>query len=466
MAKPAALLIQLLCVVAVAPMLYLCRYVHPSGIDDYLNSDWKSFGTYFRHLYSTSGGRFFSFALIMLNPLHWHSMVGYRLACGAIFIAFILSLYLLIRTALCVYTSAPRFAAGAVAALSVVLMLTNMDGLAENFFWYTGAVVHTVAAILMAWLLHSLMSLPERVSVARRIYLCMLCVAIMGSSELLMFLCLAVCLTGWLYSRANGLTLQKDIYRLLLLVCVLSGIVYIIAPGNYMRLDNQHRSLTMVLPNWVYFTQKFIYTWLFDPILLMYSVALIIVTQQHPLRRAYLSLWTAFLLPIGLVYLMSFPVNLFLGTVYYPRVMNGIYVFFVLSWTVFLLHLSLALKVLLSNVPSSTLFEQRAMLIAGFITVLISLNTHDLRRNNLFLAYKGLARRIPQQYDEELKARYRLLNQGGDTITLAPLKTKYGNAVYFLDIFPEPQHEQNVAYAHYWGKKSVGRAKDTTAIRQ
>jgi hypothetical protein len=398
----------------------------------------------------------------MLTPLHWHSLTGYRIACCLILILFIWTFIRLIRTALITNSLVPRTVANTVAVVSIMVILMNMDGLSETFFWYTSAVVHTVAAILMALLLHGLLVLPrERVSIIRRIYLSILCIAIMGSSELMMFLCVALCLTAYLYARRHQLQAWRKTYGLLLFICIIGGLIYLFAPGNYVRLDNQHRSLAMVFPNWLYYTQKAIYGWILNPFLLAYSFLLIILTQWYPLRRPYMSLLGSFVFPFAITYLLSLPVNLFLGTLYYPRVMNTIYIFFVLSWVVFLLHLSLALKNYLSHLKNHKALLRQALTIAGFVVVLISLNTHDLRKNNLFLAYKGLARHIPQGYDAELTARYKFLRGGGDTAIVAPLKTKAGNVVYFLDITPDPLDPQNLAYAHYFGKKAVARATDS-----
>jgi hypothetical protein len=456
-----AIAIQLICAGILVPIVSLCRYVHPSGIDDYLNAEWSSAVAYFRHLYNVSSGRYFSLSLGMLTPLHWHSITGYRLACCIILVLFICVFFRLIRRSLTAYSLAPLKIANTIAAVSIVLILMNMKGLAETFFWYTSAVVHTVAAILMAVFLYSLILLKEQTNGVHRMYLCGLCIAIMGSSELMMFLCIALCLAGLTYAKLQGLQSKTNTYRLVLLICFIAGLIYLAAPGNYARLDNQHRSLAMVFPNWLYYTQKFIYTWILDPFLLSYSLLLIAITQRYPLRKPYMSLLASFLLPIGIAYLLALPINLFLGTLYYPRVVNTVYIFFVLGWGVFLLHLSLAIKNYLSNSVSSRSLLRQALFVAGIIIVLISLNTHDLRKNNLFLAYKGLIRGIPQRYNEELEARYLLLRQKGDTVTVAPLRTKYGNAVYFLDITPDAQNEQNLAYAHYWGKKAVARAKDS-----
>jgi hypothetical protein len=461
--KPLAICIQLACTAAAIPLLYVCLFIHPGGIDDYLYSEWQHFPADYLHHYRTSGGRYFSMLLFMLDPLHWHSLTGYRIACAALLLSFILSFYRLIQAGLHRLVSAPNYVVNTVAALALLLMLANMTGISESFFWYTGAVVHTLGAILFAWLARLLILLQDRPGTTKRILLCLLCIAIMGTSELMMALCLAVLFTGRLYYRNTNQEEISRLYSLLLLVCIACALVYIAAPGNYARLNKQEeRSLLMAIPDWLYFSQKFIFQWLFNPLLLLFSIGLIIITQRYSLPGPFLSLFSAFLLPIGIVYLLSLPVNLSLGTIYYPRVMNMIYAFFISGWIVFLLHLSYAVKQL--RLRESIFPWSHVLLIAGCIAVLISLNTHDLRNNTLFSTYKGLARGIPQRYSAELNARYRFIQHAGDTVMVAPLTTKAGNVAYFLDITPQPRHEQNLAYAHYWGKKSIALAPDSSRL--
>jgi hypothetical protein len=154
-----------------------------------------------------------------------------------------------------------------------------------------------------------------------------------------------------------------------------------------------------------------------------------------------------------------------MGTLFYPRIMNVIYVFFLLSWLVFVVHLSYAIRqLMLTNVTHSSQMRQ-LLLVAAFIIASISFNTHDLRTYNLFTIYKGLAKGIPQRYSNELEHRYALLRQGGDTVVVPRLTTKQNNVLYFLDIGASPVNKQNQHYAQYWGKKAVLLTPDTATIK-
>lgn len=462
--KRSASLVQLICAALLAPLLYICMYVHPSGRDDYANADWTSFPRGFAHIYQTSGGRYFSNIAAMLSPLHWHSMSGYRIACAILLAAFIVTFYRLLSAGFRTFTTVPRYVGRAIAAVSVVLMLNNMAALSEGFFWYTGAVTYVLSAMLLGWF--CLILLRKTIDTIHRAALLILCFAIVGGNELTMLLCTVLSVGGWLFSKTANRDARKKMYAFLSLECLVCAAISVMAPGNYVRLGQQERPLSMVLPDWLYFTQKFAYNWITSPYLLLFSLMLVIVTQAYPLRKPFLSLLSAFLLPVGIMYLLTLPVTLSLGSKYHPRVQNVIYVFFLIGWIVFVLHLSYWIRLLVVKAGESRAQMRQMLLIGGIIVVLISVNTHNLRNSNLFNTYKCLARGIPKGYSAELNSRYRLLQQNTDTLLVAPIRHKDDNVLYFLDNTPSTADEQNKSYARYWGRKAVGVIKDsTTALR-
>lgn len=456
---------QLLCLAALLPVIYVCRYIHPSGADDYPDATWNSFAETFLYYYNTNGGRYFSLAALLLNPLHWRSMIGYQLACLALLLLFLWCFYSLIHEAIERYTTAAPHISRLIAAMSVVLMLMNMKGLAQNFFWYTGAVVYTLSAVLMSQFLRMLMASQDCMPGAKQqACLYVLCIAIMGTNELMMLLCLVLCIASWIINRTQARHQKAKLYGWLCIVCIVCAIIYVTAPGNYHRLDEQQRSLGMSLPNWLYFTQKFAFTWIKNPFLIGFSIFVIIITQQYALRKPVVSLLGSFLLVLAVLYFFFLPVNVMLGNLYYARVRNLIYVFFILAWIGFLLHLSYAIRQLLLNHSSDRAVLKQLLLVCGLVILLFSINTNDLRLSNLFVTCKGLAKGIPQRYSAELDARYGLLRSSGDSVTVARLTTKDDNIVYFLDISADPKNYQNIGYARYWGKKSIAVAHDSIAI--
>jgi hypothetical protein len=457
--RVAAIVVQLLCCALIAPLVYAGFFTHPAGADDYRFAQWEGFFSGMLHLYRTAGGRYFSAAMAMLNPLHWHSIPGDRYACLAMLLGFIISFYLLMRRALLQYTSEPRLVAGAVAAASLVLMLNNMDDPDENFFWYTGAVTYTLPAILLAWLLQLLMRLKTQPGRWQWIGGCTLSVAICGGNELTALLLLALCFGAWLWQRRQGNVALARFFGVLLLLCMVCTALSVAAPGNYLRLGTQTRELFMVPLNWAYFTQRFLFRWISDPFLLLFSGGVMAVAWRYPLRRPVMSLLPAFLLPLILVYLLFLPGNLSLGTLYYPRIVSTIYFLFVLGWLVFLLHLAAAMRRWTPGKHVGKAQWAQLLVIALIVAVLAGLSRKEQPTYILPMTYCGLAKRVPQRYSAELEARYRMIRAGGDTVLVPPLTTKNDNPVYFLDITTDSAWPQNQFYARWWGKKAIALTK-------
>jgi hypothetical protein len=462
--KCLAIGLQVMCAISLLPLLYTSLYTHPAGADDYKYSQWEGFQQTWLGHYSKGGGRYFGALMVMLSPVHWHSVLGYRIACITLLVLFGWSFYRLISTAICTYTSAPKYMAGAIGAAGVVLMVNNMDALSESFFWYSGAMTHMLPAILFTWLLMLFIRLKPEPGKLQQIAGIALCIAIMGGGELTMMLCLLTCLGYWLYYRRNEVSSRRRYFGILLLICVVLAVLALLSPGAHQKQGRLHRELFMVLPNWLYFTQKFALKWMLDPFLLAFSAAVVIVTQRYTLRKPFLSLFGAFLLPTGIMYLLAFPGHLTLGALFFPRIMNIIYIFFALAWIVFVLHLSYAIRMAIREEGMGPKLFQQALLIASFVVLLVSFNTHDLRNYNLFITYKGLAKKIPQRYSAELNSRYRMIQNGSDTVRVPQLTTKENNVLYFLDIGKDASHDQNRHYARYWGKKAIAVVKDSSGI--
>jgi hypothetical protein len=455
----AAIGVQLLCCALIAPLVYAGFYAHPAGADDYRFAVWDGFFSGMAYLYQTAGGRYFSAACAMLNPLHWHSIAGDRYACLALLLGFVASFYSLIRQALLRYSTMPGPVAGAVAAAAIVVMLNGMSEPDESFFWYTGAVTYTLPAILLAWLLQLMMRLKPRPGRWQRIGACLLCLAIAGGNELTALLLLALCFGGWMYGRRQGQASRARFFGVLLLLCAAGLVISTAAPGNYLRLGTQTRELFMVLPDWIYFTQRFLYRWITDPFLLFLSAGVVWVGWRYPLQRAAMNLLAAFLLPLAMAYLLFLPGNLSLGALYYPRIVSTIYFFFVLGWLVFLMHLSAAMRHLSTAGSGSSRRWMRGICMVIMLAGLLSVGRSYRHEYVLLMTCRGLAKRVPQRYSAELEARYHMIRAGGDTVLVPPLTTKEDNPLYFLDISTDPANMQNQRYAEWWGKKAIALTK-------
>ncbi|MBS1615556.1 MAG: hypothetical protein JST06_05500 [Bacteroidetes bacterium] len=453
------IIVHLLCFVLMMPLVYAGFYAHPSGADDFSYATWSHFQSGFTRLYLGFGGRYFSTLLVLLGPLHWHSILGNRLACLLILIGFLGTYYSFIKSLLIRFTTIGNAWAGSLAAITVLVILNHMSSPDESFFWYTAAVTYTVPAILFAWLMMLLMRLETSPKSGLRLTAYLLALAICGGNEMISLLLLCLLWALWLGYKKQGFDSFARFYRNLFLLSIMGLTIFLISPGNYVRIGTQRHEWFMVFPNWIYFTQRELFRWISDPVLIFFSAAVLLFFSSHPLRRPHLSLWAAFLLPFGVTYLFVLPCQIMVGSQFYPRVANTVFIFFLMAWLIFLLHLATAIHEVSKDGFAKGKRSFVLVAAAIFLATISGLSRIPRPEYGVVMTIRSLAMRVPQRYDAELKARYQMIRAGGDTVLLPPLTTKDENPLYFLDITTDPSNPQNKYYAQWWGKKAIALSR-------
>ncbi len=452
-------LLTALSVAAILPVLLIGIYNHPCAADDFQNARWSDYLAFQRTAYLHWSGRYFNNLAAALCPLHWHSFGAYRAAVMAMMAAFCLAFALLVVRGLRVFAKLPLRVAVAIGAMAAALLLNNFPSLAEGFFWYTGAVTYVLPATAALCLFCLLIGLEGKAEAGWGILAlaALLAAAAIGGNESLLLLCCAVVACGYIYYRKQGLPVLRRFYARLLLVCALCAAVAILAPGNFARQAVMQRNVWMVPPTWLYHSLRSFLDWLADPFLLLYSSLVLLLLWPLPLRLPPVPLWVLFGLPLALILLLGLPAHYALGTVPPPRVMNIVYTFFLLAWTPFLMALAGRLRLLAAALAErGWSFVPQLALIALLIALMSSVTFPALRRANLFVVAKAYARRMPQAYDAELRARYaRILAAPGDTVGVAPVRLQAGNVLYTGDVIAAKNARTDAHYGAYFGKEVV-----------
>jgi hypothetical protein len=448
-------LIAIGALIAMVPVFYAGIYNHPCPADDYQNAYWRSFSGAQWDLYLHWSGRYFNNLAVSLCPLHWHSFAAFRAVVILVMLAFACSFCCVIIQGLRRLTGLAFVTRLAIGAAMTALLFNNFPSLSEGFFWYSGEVTYVLPATAALCLSLVLIRVDESASIGTGTLLLavLLAAAAIGGNEIVLAFCDAIVFAGWIYYRNKRAAALHRFYSRLLLACILFTAAAILAPGNFMRQDVNPRNVAMVPPTWLYFSQKVFFQWLLDPYLLAVSALALALFGANALRRPLLHPLAAFLLPFSVILLLSFPAHYALGKAPPPRVMNMVYTFFLIGWMVFLLHLHYYMNQALDKAGSAWL--RQACAIAVLLLLLASINTHDLRKANLFAVPKSLARGIPQGFNAELNARYqRIAAAVNDTAHVAPLRNKQGNALYIMDIIDRPTATGG-QYGAYWGAKMV-----------
>lgn len=451
--------------ILLSPFLYLCAFAHPSG-DDFGNVRWTNWLQFQKDAYSNWTGRYFSSAIISLNPIHWHSLVGYRIALAALLLAFTIAFALLITRIISSFSSVGRRTRTLLVCAALLLLFNNFISMNEGFYWYCGAITYTLPLLLMAGFLHFTLQLNEE-NFRRntlKIYLVssLLLAAIIGSNETILPVTCCVSIALFFFYKMRKRAALSRYYSFLILVCFLASAVAILAPGNFVRQSITQLNLLTAFPAWLSWSFSFFKGCILDPYLLSFSLLTLMATKSTRFKEKLLPLLPFFLLPGIIVLITTFPSFWSMGSQPPYRALNVAYTLFLLAWIALLLRLSFSLQLFYRKYPKKTA-TLNTILCTCFVALIFSqTNEHAIRNSNFFIASKVLANRTQQEFDAFLTQRYQnVKNSLRDTIYLPPIPQKRGNILFFSDLNTDPKKFPNPDFAAWLGKAFVARIPDS-----
>ena len=234
-AEGRALLVAL--AVAVLPYVLLAAYAYPSADDfDYaMDTRLEGYWTAFAHQYAGWNGRFASNLLVLANPMVQGSVGVYRMVAVGVLMVTVAAMYAFVRAL--AGSSFDRRITAVCALAWCGVHLSVVPALAENFYWYTGAVTYQLSTALLIGQFAAVVRLLRRrnagawsiIAVAAPLAL------IVGMNEVVMLLAVAAytALTAFAAARRDryGVTVS--------LACVaagvLGGLAVALSPGNAVR---------------------------------------------------------------------------------------------------------------------------------------------------------------------------------------------------------------------------------------
>jgi hypothetical protein len=450
----------LLLLAVLFPYILLCFYAHPIA-DDFAYAHISlgmGYWNYQIHDYLHWNGRYFSNALLMANPLCWHSFISYRLVGFFLIVLIPASIIFLLSSIagnkISIYDKLIS------ALLFTLLLLGLMPSLVEGVYWLTGAVTYTlgniIAIIYCGFLAHYF---QKRYLVNKTFHfaLCLvLLFASIGFNEVLMLTIIAIhVLTLFKFNKVKALftTLTR-----LLIFAGLCALVMILAPGNSERSDFfmnvNHRffySLGMTLLQML----RFSFLWIsFIPLLLASFLCIGLGNKLYhssPLFRLImtLKLWEIGLALFLILFLSVFPTYWSTGMLGTHRTLNGAAFPFLLCWFLLVykagIHWNISQKFGSLNVKAT-----RYILLLLAVCLVFSGNNARILKQLYTGEISG--------FNKEMNKRYALietakLNGKGDA-TVPTLKNR-PSSLYFLDIAPGCNNWINNAYAIYFGVNRV-----------
>lgn len=451
--------------VGLLPFFLLAFYNHPSA-DDYLwtvmvlkSSLWQ-FQVY--NFYEWSG-RYFSNILVGLNPLVFHSLLGYQLAALFFIAIFFYSIFLVIKELTIGVFSLFEQLMGTL--VFVVLFLAYTPSVTELFYWFTGAAVYSSANTLFFFFLYAFVRLMKasaegKKSNALKISMVISVILMAWSNEVII-----ICLGGTLFLMACTATYYKhSTYRfliILLLLTALSAVVSILAPGNAVRaavmFPNKFNIEFTILATlkqfigtlyWIKNVPLWLISFLFIPVGIKLS-------QKSPLFRHHFYIHP--LLSIGLwlaiLCFSYFPIYLATGLESVAmRVRASIYLFFLIGWFLNIqIMIGFLIKKynLLERLP--TLKKPLPIYVTLIILLLFSYKFFSTN-SNVGEAWKDLQSGRAKSYDNKMKERYELFKQKK---TIIPYISQRPVTLFFAELEENSTDWKNRNCAAYFDIDSI-----------
>ena len=447
------------------PLVALSLYNHPSPADDYCYID-----TVFKHgwleamnwYYIGWTGRYFGILLNHSNPLLFHWVEGFKVLPILLFVGTIGSLYLLARQ---LTPTLSRLAHAGFAGVIFFLYILNLASIAEAFYWMAAFVTYTVPNILtVCWIVVLLRwyRLESRsMRIATGVLLAFMVFAIIGSSEINL-LVLLLLIAGWwgyrlLFQRQwDGLMIGT------LVIAALSCYLYFTAPGNQERMggDTLSGNISFSIISSFQTLPRLFLDWINLPLLLFSLGWCLILTRISRQGRTYfqIPLWYTLLLWIGILAAQLFAAFYGNGSPA-PRVINCVYLYFLLGWFY-------NLGVLTDYLARTYSFEARlrsgaflalVVLLGGSLLFKFYYSTNTRALYQEWLSGKAAA------FDQEMYHRYDLIKTSRDSVLYLPPIHNLPTTLFVEDIKNDPKHWWNKCLASYYGKEVIYLAEENKA---
>lgn len=450
-------LVCLLAVIGILPFLLLCGYAQPSADDWYMavHTMEKGFWRANIEMYLGQSGRFFSSALLFLNPMLL-SFAAFKLWCLTVLVGLGLALR---WAAAAWFPEASHSWRWMITVLVFVLFLWDMPSTAQGLYWGTGMAGYTLPGVLSLCLAGMFGRRCLDVDWSPRPALLaaasLIAFAITGCTEVAMALLLAH------VSMLNALFFwrHRRVSRplLVLLVATLAGVaVVVLTPGNANRqtwYDNEVAqapvpALLMALKLAV----RQVAIWLaFVPFFLF---SLVIAgawpeALQVSRQRAWELIVVSLVLMAGTVFGGFFLGTWSMGTAIPLRGVNLVLLFFIIDWIVLLAGIIALLRAWHVEIPRAG----HVLCVSAFL--IFCANAQMSAGTNVKAAWRDLIGGGAARYDQESAARHAFIRGSPEQDVLVPALAARPTTLFFNDLTPDPTNWRNTGCASFFKKRSV-----------
>ncbi len=443
---------------AFVPLIMLSYYNHPSPADDFCYIDTVFKYGYFEamHFYYTGWtGRYFGILINHSNPLIFRWIEGFKVIPIILLLELIANLHALGKV---IFKGHSVWTYLGMGGILFFLFIFKMASISEAFYWMAAFVTYTLPNILtLYWFVVMIRwyQMPnDRRSKLTAVWLAFLTFAVIGCSET--NLIVMVLLVGGWFGYQLVINRKLDTKALfLVLVAAFSCYLFFSSEGNQARISGNpiSRNIPFSLEQSLLQLSKLVLDWFRHTPLLTFTILFIAWLQNHFKKQPnniYLSVypfWAA-LAFVGILVAQIFPSYYGIGIEPTPRVVNCVYLFFLIGWFY-------NVAVWTHRIAKNQWFTKISLptWVKAALTISICYMTYN--SPNLRMIYGDWLHGKAAAYDKELYARYDLIkNTKADTVYVKALQNR-PQSLFVEDLNSNPKHWWNKCTAGYFGKNVI-----------
>jgi len=433
-----------------APFIIISFFNHPTS-DDYCFIDlireigFVDFQYYIRNKW---GGRYISYMLTSSGIMEEEYIYLYKFVPILLILTNIGALFFLVKS---FFNLKSYLRTLNVVILIFLLYLAQLPIISEGFYWFSSSASYELGNILTILLLGSLVHVVRKSSIIYSLLGCILTFLLIGCNEVTMLLTdiTLLIIGGFYYYRKRNINIGL---LLIILVAIISTIIVITAPGNYLR-GQRHPYAHMFITSIVKSSAQSIYSimlWIGLSVfvsVLIYK-ELLFENVKDIIKNKINIDFRLLLITMFVIVCLGFFVGFWsTGEPLSHRARNVVYFFFTLTSLLFLI-------VGLDKISDFSLIKTRSYIThVCFILVFFLLVFGKKNINNCFV---DLMKKKAVKYDAELKNRKRIIKETDENIDLIlPPLSNIPKTIFVSDIKKQNNKLYNICYSKYWKINSV-----------
>ncbi len=434
---------------SILPFLLISIFNNPTADDFCYNCQSRDLGFWNAQIsqYTNWTGRYFSSAILSIEPLVSGSFLIYKLIPIIILISLFVSIYHLISL---LFTNLKKRDFYILTFLIMTMYLFQMPTISKGFYWLAGSITYQVSNILAIFLFCFLIKFIKTNKLLYLILSILFSVLAVGTNEVSMLFINIIVGVIFIFKSIQKKKIHYPILILLIFTFIFSLLV-IKSPGNTIRADyypNKEQFFYSIYKS-ILAVKSYLGIWL--PFIILFTLLYFEYFNKNINTRA--SIFFNVNPVIVLILVLTIPfIGFFTG--YWSvgrippfRTINIIYFYFLIG----LIYLTFVMFYKLKKGQKNFIFYSKWVKYLLFLILIIQFG----QKNNIRTAYSDLLNGKAYKYDLELKNRYKNIRNSTSDTLYVPMLVSNPETIFCGDITSDSKDWRNQCYDSYFKPKTI-----------